>query len=215
MCGVLAAAEAITNHASEAVNRLAIVALAACGASAKNPQAPPTHVFTGGHAQAYVAIFISPEVRTAVRADLDVEPGRGMHAHFEILSGPIEWLCDGTRAWTVYSYGCSVEASCDEAVRHWFDIGWGYEELARFIAGELPDTPGWTVKHRRTRRDPMPWKSVLGVTDREFPGVVINWHGWTPTSFDLAAAIASAKALPSCAAFSPPLTPSPTTPVKP
>jgi hypothetical protein len=209
MCCVLATADAITNHAGEAVKRLAIVALAACGASAKNPppEAPPTHVFTGGHTRADVGIFISAEQRIAVLVDLDIEPGRGMHARFEVLSGPIEWLCDGARAWTVYPYGCSVESSCDEAVRHWFDIGWGYAELVRFIAGELPDTPGWTVRHRRLRRHPMPKKSVIQVKDRPLPGAAIDWAEWIPTSFDLAAAIANAKALPSCAASSPPQTP--------
>ena len=109
-------------------------------------------------------------------------------------------------AWTVYPSGCTVESSCDEAVRHWFDIGWGYAELTRFIAGERPEVPGWNVKHFGLRRHPMPTKSLIEVPGRPLPFAFVDWHGWEPTSFDLPAAIASAKALPACSA------PAPTTP---
>jgi hypothetical protein len=202
------------------VNRLAILAILAISACSAPPKKPPRkspqppqapRVFAGGHTQAYAAIFISPEVRMGVPIDLDVEPGRGMRARLEILSGPVEWLCDGTRAWTVYPRGCSFESSCDQAVRQWFDIGWGYAELARFIAGELPDTPGWTVRHRGLRRHPMPTKSVIEAQHRPFPGAVVDWGTWEPTHFDLAAAIANAKAT-ACVAPAPPPPPPTTTP---
>jgi hypothetical protein len=197
------------------VNRLALLVIAACSGTPKHRPSQAPRAFAGGHTRADVYIFLSPEERVAVRANIDSEPGRGMHVRLEILSGPVEWLCDGTRAWTVYPRGCSVESSCDEAVRHWFDIGWGYAKLTRFIAGERPDTPGWVVEHHGLRKYPTPTKSTIQVMHHPFPGVFVSWGEWVPTTFDLAAAIARAKALPSCAAFSPPLRPSPTTPVKP
>lgn len=166
------------------------LALSGCHAPIESatPMPSPPKAIVRGETEASLAVFVAPLVRIYEQVDLVFDPERGMSARFKTASGDVEWSCDGSRALMVFrSAGCFVEKSCDAAVDYWLNLGWSYAELVRFVSGEVPTTPGWEIRHARMHDDLSrpPYKSSLQRTGVRFPGAVISWSGWRPSSLDL------------------------------
>ena len=135
---------------------------------------------------------------TQVKVVLAIDRRQGMAARFETNDGWVELVCVAGRAWTTYPRGCHVEQSCDAAVKSWFDIGWGYDELARFILGEIPTNPAWKVSHARDSRYASQPVTSRIVSRAGYPRAYISWGSDVPANVDLAPALTRAQATPPC-----------------
>lgn len=197
------------------MNRIALALVAAtiaCGAPPARPRRParaPAVPLARLDSRVTATIHLTPQDgvprRVFVRAELVFDRDRGMDARIFTSGGVVEFVCDGRRAWTLYPQ-CAVESSCDDGVRRWFDIGWGYAELAQFVSGDVPRVPGWNVTHRRSLRGmAMPTSSLIASKDpSEFPFVDVGWQTEIPAHVDLAPAIARAQSSPACGSPPPP-----------
>lgn len=186
--------------------RLVLAIAAACSTPPTSPPrrvpAPVPAPMTRLQSKVDVIVYVSLEGgvpdRMFVRLEVAYDRAAGMYVRIATYSGDVEVVCDGARAWTLRSK-CSTESSCDEAVRHWFDIGWGYAELARFVAGEAVPTPGWRVFQRRgVRGNPIPTSATIGPDGKDFPGAAVGWETWIPDRVDLDPIFARARAMPAC-----------------